>query len=73
MKLRKVKTNLLIKKSIAYRILVIFTQILFMWTLTGNISFAIGSSILWNMINTVEYFGFDYVFARLFKVGDSEK
>ena len=69
MKLRRIKLGLLIKKSIAYRILVILTQILFMWILTKNIVFSIGASILWNIINTIEYFGFDYIFARMFKIG----
>ncbi len=69
MKLRKVKLGLLVKKSIAYRALVITTQILFMWIITNNIPFAVGTSIGWNIINTIEYFGFDYLFARLFKVG----
>jgi hypothetical protein len=68
-RLRKIKVGLLIRKAVVYRVVVLFTQIGFMWSLTRNIEFSVMASILWNIINTVEYFGFDYVFAKLYKVG----
>ena len=67
--LRKIKTRLLIKKAIAYRVVVFTTQLIFMWLITRNIAFSLGTTALWNVINTIEYFSFDYVFAKLFKVG----
>ena len=73
MKLREVRTGLLVKKAITYRIFVLFTQMIFMWLLTKNAAFAVTASILWNIINTVEYFGFDYVFARIYRVGKNDK
>ena len=73
MKLREIRTGLLVKKSIAYRIIVIITQIIFMWCITRNLTFSVSVSLLWNVINTIEYFGFDYVFLRIYKVGRNGK
>ena len=67
--LRDIKTGLLVKKAIVYRIFVVITQILIMWLITNDWYLSAGFSIIWNIINTLEYFGFDYIFARLYKVG----
>jgi hypothetical protein len=72
MKLRKVRLDLLIWKAIAYRIFVLCTQMIFMWILTHDLTFSVGVSIAWNILNTAEYFGFDYIFARLYKVGKND-
>ena len=69
MKLRKVKTGLLIKKAIAYRLFVVVTQIILTYALTNDIGFSVFLSLIWNIINTLEYFSFDYIFSRLYKVG----
>jgi len=72
MKLRKVRTDLLLKKAITYRIFVTCSQILLMWLFTRDIYLSTSFSIIWNIINTVEYFSFDYLFARLYKVGKND-
>jgi len=70
---REVDTYLLIKKSIAYRVIVILSQIVMAYIFTKNIEFSVGFSIIWNVVNTIEYFGFDYVFSRLYKIGKNGK
>lgn len=66
---REVNTGLLLKKSIAYRIFVTCSQMILAYALTNNVEFSIGFSLLWNVVNTIEYFGFDYVFSRYWKIG----
>ena len=66
---REVNTGLLVKKSIVYRLVVTITQMLIAYILTDNLTFSIGFSLIWNIINTLEYFGFDYVFSRFYKIG----
>jgi uncharacterized membrane protein len=66
---RKVRIRLLIKKTLAYRLLVTVTQILLAYIFTHDVGFSVGFSLIWNVVNTLEYFGFDYVFSKLYKVG----
>lgn len=66
---REIKARLLFIKSIVYRIFVVISNFLVIWLFTGNLKFSIGFTIVWNIINTLEYFGFDFLFSKYFKVG----
>lgn len=66
---RKVKTGLILKKAIAYRIVVTLSQIILMYLFTRSLELSIGFSIFWNIWNTGEYFAFDYLFSRFYSVG----
>ena len=67
-KLRKVKIGMLLWKTLIYRIIVTFTQIVVTYFFTKNMELSISLSIVWNIINTVEYFVLDYAFLRRFKI-----
>ncbi len=66
---RPIRTKLLICSTIIYRITLILLQTLFFWVLTKDIKFAFASSLVWNVINTIYYFGYHYIFLRKFKIG----
>ncbi len=68
MSLRKVKLGVLLWKTIIYRIIVTLTQIVVTYLFTGNISLSVSLSIVWNIINTIEYFVLDYAFLRRVKI-----
>jgi len=44
-----------ILKALTYRIIVIITQLIILYVLTGNIKFSLGYSILIGIITTIEY------------------
>jgi len=75
MKLRKIKVSLLAIEGIVYRIHIIIIQSIFWYIfygLTANTwewSWAISSSLIWNVFNTALYYNYHYWFARLFKIG----
>ena len=66
---RPIKTKLLIYCTILYRLILVLLQTLFFWILTRDIKFALGSSLVWNVINTIYYFVYHYVFLKKFKIG----
>lgn len=68
-RLRKIKTGLLAKSAITYRLSVITIQTLFFWAITGEFKLALGTSIAWNCINMAWYWTYHYYFIRLFKLG----
>jgi len=71
---RKIKTGLLVRSAIIYRISVICIQTLFFWVWTGELKLAIGTSLAWNVINMTWYWTYHYTFAKSFKLGrDNEK
>jgi len=71
LRLRKIKTGLLIRSAITYRLSVIGIQTIFFWLITGNFKLAVGASLSWNIINMTWYWIYHYTFARLFKLGIS--
>ena len=73
MKLRKIKIGMLGISGIVYRIHVILVQSIFFWIMTGNWKWAIGTSIVWNIINTILYYNYHYWFASVFKLGKNGK
>jgi len=38
-------------------------------SILGALKYALGVSLLWNIINTALYFLYHYIFARIFKLG----
>ena len=69
MKLRKIKNKTLGVSGIVYRLHVILIQSVFFWFLTGRWKWAVGTSLVWNVINTCLYYNYHYWFARFFKLG----
>ena len=69
MKLRKIKISLLGASGIVYRLHVILIQTLFFYILTREWKWAIGTSLAWNIINTLLYYNYHYWFSRIFKIG----
>jgi len=69
MKIRKIKIGLLGISGIVYRIHIIIIQSIFFWVLTREWKWAIGTSIVWNIINTILYYNYHYWFSRFFKLG----
>lgn len=72
MKLRKIRTGLLGVSGIVYRLHVILVQSIFFWFLTKSWKWAIGTSVAWNILNTLLYYNYHYWFARLFKIGKNK-
>ena len=66
---RQINTKLLICNTIIYRTTLLVLQTFFFWILTKDIKFAFASSLVWNIINTIYYFGYHYIFLRKFKIG----
>lgn len=77
-KLRKIRVNKLLMSGILYRIHVIIIQSIFWYIFYGltigmwEWKWAISSSILWNIFNTLIYFNWHYWFARVCKLGKEE-
>ena len=67
--MRKIKIKLLGISGIVYRFHVIIIQSIFFYFLTGKWKWAVGTSIVWNLINTFLYYNYHYWFARIFKLG----
>ena len=67
--LRKIRVKLLGLSGIVYRLHVILIQSVFFWILTGDWKWAIGTSLVWNILNTFLYYNYHYWFARIFKIG----
>ena len=74
-KLRKIKVSKLFISGIVYRLHIIILQSIFWYIFfgmtTGNWrwEWAISSSIIWNLFNTLLYYNYHYWFARLVKLG----
>ncbi len=66
---RKIKLDLLFKSGLAYRLLILFVQTLFLWVTTGKLKPAFGASVVWNGVNLLFYYLYHYMFYRMFKMG----
>lgn len=73
MKLRKIKVKALGVSGLIYGLHIILIQSIFFWFITGNWEWAVGTSVAWNILNTLLYYNYHYWFARLFKLGKDEK
>ena len=81
MKLRKIRIEILAVQGIIYRCFIIFCNTLFFFFgikgthLLGDTTFwqamkyALGVSLTWNVINTILYYTYHYIWARIFKLG----
>lgn len=75
--MRKIKTKLLVLKTLAYRPVVIIIQsiVTFLYyKLRKPASLAQGAielSIVWNVINAVMYYIYDYFFMVHWKIGEN--
>jgi uncharacterized membrane protein len=67
--IRKIKFGLLGLSGLVYRIHIIIAQSIFFFLMTGNWRWAIGTSMVWNLVNTCLYYNYHYWFAKLFKLG----
>ena len=65
---KKVKIGLLVWKSIFYRVLITGLQTVVTYLFTKNIALSISLSVVWNLINTLTYFIYDWVFSTNFEV-----
>ncbi|UCD03739.1 MAG: DUF2061 domain-containing protein [Candidatus Woesearchaeota archaeon] len=65
---RKVKVGLLIWKSIVYRILIIGLQTIVTYFFIRDLKLSFGISVIWNIINAITYFLYDWVFSANFEV-----
>lgn len=73
MKLRKIRTGLLLKSAFCYRIFIIIMQSIFWWIWTRKLKLAVSMSIIWNICNMGLYFSYHYIFARMFRLGKKNK
>ena len=75
MKLRKIRSDKLLISGIIYRLHIVLIQSVFWYVLLGLTTdvwewkWAIGSSLLWNVFNTLLYYNYHYWFARVCKLG----
>ena len=69
MKLRRIKIGLLGVSGVVYRIHVIIIQSVFFYALTGQWKWAISTSIIWNILNTLLYYNYHFWFAKMFVLG----
>jgi len=75
MKLRKIYIDRLVLGAILYRLHIIIIQSLFFYAFYGFTTgvwewkWAVGTSIMWNIINTGLYLNYHYWFARICKLG----
>lgn len=73
--LRKIKCKKLLIGGLLYRLHIILIQSVFWYLFYGYVAkawvweWAIGSSIIWNTLNTLLYFNWHYWFARMVKLG----
>jgi len=67
--MRKIKVNRLLISGVVYRLHIIVIQTIFFFIITGEWKWAIGTSLVWNAINTAAYYNYHYWFARLVKLG----
>ena len=67
---RRIKTKLLLKSAVVYRLLTLGLEFLVMWGLLGKPIQAAGVAVVWNIVNVVWYYTYHYYFARHFKIGD---
>jgi len=74
-KLRKIRLDRLFIQGIIYRIHIVIIQSIFWYVLLGYTTgvwkweWAISSSLLWNICNTILYYNFHYWIARFWKLG----
>jgi len=71
--MRVINKKILILKTIIYRLLIIITQIIFTWLFLNDMRLAINMSILWNVLNMIQYYSFEYVFAKHWDVIERRK
>ena len=64
--LKPIKTKLLLKSTIAYRVTSIILEAALLWLITKNLRVAIATALGLNAMHTVWYWIYHYYFARLF-------
>ena len=69
MKLRKIKTKILLLQGLLYRAFVIATETTALWIYTKQFTLALGASLAMNVVRMSGYYLFHYVFARIFRMG----
>jgi len=69
LKSRPIKLWLIGLNGLFYRLFVISCQSVFFYILQGSWKWAVGTSIVWNIINMCLYYTWHISFAKLFKVG----
>lgn len=55
-------------KAIVYRIFVTCTMFLLAWIWTDSVTFSVGFTLIWNIINTLEYYGFDVIWFKVLQL-----
>ena len=67
--MRKIKVGVLGVSGLVYRIHVIIVQSIFFYVITGQWKWAISTSIIWNLLNTLLYYNYHFWFAKMFVLG----
>jgi len=71
--MRRIRTGVLARSAVAYRVSVVAIQTVFFWVATGRFALALGTSLGWNAVNMAWYWLYHYTFARLVPLGREEK
>jgi len=75
---RRIKLFVLLNRGVCYRLFVVLMNFLFNYfaikgliklVVSNYFGFAIGYTICWNIVNTLLYYLFHYVWDRNFKLG----
>jgi len=66
---RKIRVNILLIQGIVYRCFIIMCNFLFFFIIMDDPVKALKFSLGWNMINIMLYYGFHYIWLKVFKLG----
>jgi len=66
---RPVRLRVILASGVVYRLFIIAVQTMFFWCLTGQLTWAVGTSLAWNCVNMVCYYLYHVLFAKIFSVG----
>lgn len=73
MHLRKIKLEVLFGQGFTYRSFIICCNALFFLIFFNDIGMALKLFVMWNVINICLYFVFHYMWAKMFKIGKTDK
>lgn len=67
--MRRIRVKRLLVSGLVYRLHIVVVESIALRILTGQWKWAIGVSIVLNVVSMLAYYNYHYWFARLFKLG----
>jgi hypothetical protein len=71
--MRKIKVRRLLVSGLVYRLFIILVESITLKVITGQWKWAIGTSLILNVVSLCAYYIYHYWFARLVKLGVNNK